>query len=379
MFLFLAEIGHFHLVAGTMHGYDLLQLAVLVDFLAIDGRHDVAFLQTGSIGCAVCGDFCDIEAGECAEVGFFALVFLFVDVVRHRSSADAQQRALHYAKFAEVFHHLVHNGGRDSKAVSAVRTRFGVDHRVDADQFARSIDECTAGVTGIDGGIGLNEAFYRIGRLHGTGFRADDAGSDGGGEAIRIADGEHPFSDFQFLTATYGDGLQVFGFDLDQSEIRIFVLSDDTAFELAIVIEFYQNLVSIFHNVVVGDDISVGGEDNSRAGSATFGRLTRLLLARCALAEEISEKVFEGIEVLHVLFGSRGGNLYVDDRVECFVGRNRQIDGLRHRTALCGRGNRSGKFGAFHCHCFRCCANGCGKKESRNDFHVHMYSFIGLF
>ena len=45
----------------------------------------------------------------------------------------------------------------DSKAVSAVRTRFGVDHRVDADQFARSIDECTAGVTGIDGGIGLNE------------------------------------------------------------------------------------------------------------------------------------------------------------------------------------------------------------------------------
>ena len=263
VFLFLAEIGHFHLVAGTMYGNDLLQLAELVDFLAVNGRHDVAFLQTGSIGCTVCGDFCDIETGECAEVGLFALVFLFVDVVRHRSSADAQQRALHYAKFAEVFHHLVHNGGRDSKAVSAVRTCFGVDHRVDTDQFARSIDECTAGVTGIDGGIGLNEAFYRIGRLHGTGFRADDAGSDGGGEAIRIADGEHPFSDFQFLTATYGDGLQVFGFDLDQSEIRIFVLSDDTAFELAIVIEFHQNLVSIFHNVVVGDDISVGCEDNS--------------------------------------------------------------------------------------------------------------------
>ena len=128
VFLFLAEIGHFHFVAGTMHGNDLLQLAELVDFLAIDGRHDVAFLQTGSIGCAVCGDFCDIEAGECAEVGFFALVFLFVDVVRHRSSADAQQRALHYAKFTEVFHYLVHNGGRDGKAVSAVRTRFGVDH-----------------------------------------------------------------------------------------------------------------------------------------------------------------------------------------------------------------------------------------------------------
>ena len=143
--------------------------------------------------------------------------------------------------------------------------------------------------------------------------------------------------------------------------------------------EFYQNLVSIFHNVVVGDDISVGCEDNSRAGSATFGRLTRLLLARCALAEKISEEVFEGVEVLHVLFGSRGGNLYVDDRVKCFVGRNRQIDGLRRRTALCGRGNRSGRFGAFHCHCFRCCANSCGKKESRNDFHVHMYSFIGLF
>ena len=109
----------------------------------------------------------------------------------------------------------------------------------------------------------MNEAFYRIGRLHGTSFCADDAGRNGGGEAIRIADGEHPFSDFQFLTATYGDGLQVFGFDFDEREIGVLVLTDDTAFELAIVVEFYQNLVSIFHNVVVGDDISVGCENNS--------------------------------------------------------------------------------------------------------------------
>ena len=130
--------------------------------------------------------------------------------------------------------------------------------------------------------------------------------------------------------------MEIFGFNLDQSEIGVLVLSDDAAFELAVVVEFYKNFVGVFHNVVVRYDISVGGENHSRAGSAALGRLTRLLLARCALAEEISEKVLKGIEVLHVLLGGCGRYFYVDDRVERFVSGDSQIYRLRSSTALCG-------------------------------------------
>ena len=313
MLLLLAQIGDFHLVAGAVHGHNFLELSEFVDLLIIDGGNDVTLLETGCIGCAVCSDFSHVEAGQRTEINVFALVFLFVDVVGHRSTADSQQCTLNDAEFAQVFHHFVHNCGRNRETVAAVGARFRIDHRVDSDQFARSIHQRTAGVARIDGSIGLNEAFNRIGRLHGTRFGTDDSGRNSGGETVRIADGQNPLADFELFAATHSDGLEVFGFDLDQSEIRVLVLSDDAAFILAIVVEFDQNLVSVFHNMVVGHDISVGSQDHARTCAAALGGLSRLLLARCALAEEVAEEVFEGIEILHIFLRGSGGNFYVDD------------------------------------------------------------------
>ena len=91
-------------------------------------------------------------------------------------------------------------------------------------------------------------------------------------------------------------GLEVFGFDLDQSEIRVLVLSDDAAFILAIVVEFDQNLVSVFHNMVVCHDISVGSQDHARTCAAALGGLSRLLLARCAWPKKSPKKSSKGLK-----------------------------------------------------------------------------------
>ena len=73
------------------------------------------------------------------------------------------------------------------------------DGGVDADDFAAGVDERAAGVAGVEGGVGLDDVVDEPagGAAEGSAHGADDAGGDGGLEAVGIADGDHELADLQ--------------------------------------------------------------------------------------------------------------------------------------------------------------------------------------
>src|SRR5438045_7346950 len=79
------------------------------------------------------------------------------------------------------------NGEADTRG----RTSGCVDGRVDPDDFAVGIDERAAGISAIDGGVGLNGLIDEssLTGLHGAPERADDAGGERALETEGIADG----------------------------------------------------------------------------------------------------------------------------------------------------------------------------------------------
>ena len=77
-------VGDSDFVAGTEAHEFFLQFGHLVDFFAVDGGDDVAFLQTGVRSCTVAAHFGHIDTLDCAEIDVFAFfVFLHVNVGRH--------------------------------------------------------------------------------------------------------------------------------------------------------------------------------------------------------------------------------------------------------------------------------------------------------
>ena len=71
-----------------------------------------------------------------------------------------------------------------------------VNRGVDSDYFAMRIDQRTAGIPPIDGGVGLNGFIdqRRLAGLHRTAQRADDAGGQGALKAERVADRQNLLS-----------------------------------------------------------------------------------------------------------------------------------------------------------------------------------------
>ena len=78
-------------------------------------------------------------------------------------TTDAEISALNRAILLKVSHNLVHNGCRNSEAVAGIGASLRVEHGVDTYEFAVSGHECAAGVTTVDGCVGLNEALHTVG------------------------------------------------------------------------------------------------------------------------------------------------------------------------------------------------------------------------
>ena len=77
-----------------------------------------------------------------------------------------------------------YNRSRDGKGITDIVACFGIDCRVDADEFAIDVHEGATRVAGVDGGIGLyialNAHCAATGcRPHAAGFGADNAGGNG--------------------------------------------------------------------------------------------------------------------------------------------------------------------------------------------------------
>src|SRR5882762_5608674 len=89
----------------------------------------------------------------------------------------------------DVFRRVYGNGEADAGGGAAGRVNRGVD----ANDFTMRIDERSAGIAAVDGGVGLDGFVNESGLagLHGAAERADYAGGERGLEAEGIADGEN--------------------------------------------------------------------------------------------------------------------------------------------------------------------------------------------
>ena len=158
---------------------------------------------------------------------------------------------------------------RHGKADADVRAG-SEDRRVDADHIAAAVEQWSAAVAGIDGGVGLNHVFEQAFVVaNGAAQRADHAGGQGPVESKRIADREYLLADLQILGITERQVRKLsVGFDLDESQVVGLVNRQHVRRISPLVVEqgdFYLRRVAADH-MVVGEDAPFRVDDESRPG-----------------------------------------------------------------------------------------------------------------
>ena len=140
----------------------------------------------------------------------------------------------------------------------------------------------------------------RHARLDGAVLGGDDAGGDSLRKGKGAADGFNPIADLRPVGVAHLDGGQGrAGVDLDDGEVGGLVDADDargTAEVLRIGIggELDVNLVGLFDDVVVGDDVALGIDDEAGAeGLADLAVVAAVALVGDLAAEEAIEEVLE--------------------------------------------------------------------------------------
>ena len=255
---------------------------------------------------------------------------------------NAQISTLHGAVFLQVVNDLCHDGCRNGKTISGVGAGFREQHGIDADELAFGVDKSATRVAFVDGGIGLNETLNAIG-TECAGFGADDAGCHRVVESERITHGDDPFSHLEIVGVANWQSREILAIDLDQGKVGGWICADDAGVELSVVFESNGQFVSTIDDMVVGDDISVGADDDSRSGSLLLGSSDLTLLYAAITATGITEES-EGIKeigerITLYLHGLCLGVLYVfniDDGRQCLFGSVSQINRLSCHFHLVG-------------------------------------------
>ena len=298
MTLLVAQISDAHLVARTLLGEDSLQLTELGYLLTIDSGDDVTLLQSSSLCSTILYNLSHVDTLHRAQIHILFLLFLSVHIVLHVSTLDTDHGSLHVTILLQVVNHLIHNSSRDSEAVTDVRTCLRIEHSVDTNEFATCVHECTTRITLIDGSISLDKALHAIGAQR-TGFGRDDTSGHRIVQSEGITNGEHPFTHAYIVAVGNGDGRQILSVDLDECQVGSLVGTNDACRILFIVCQTDSQFVSAVHHVIVGHDVTISRDDNTRASSSTFRRLhlTLALLSVITLSttEETSERIREEI------------------------------------------------------------------------------------
>jgi len=222
---------------------------------------------------------------------------------------------------AAVLHQLLGGGADDlrgdGEAGTGKGSAVGDDEGVDSDELAVGVDQSSAGVTGVDGGVGLDEAAGFTGVVGvgvGTIDGADDAAGDGELEVAEGAsEGEDGLAGLQLAGVAPGDAGQLTGIHFDDGKVGEFIDTDDLSAKNPAIVERDLDLGGSVDDVAVGDDVSVGGDDDPAADAVLD---LRLLRHAALTAEELRES---GWEALGLIVGagdlllSLGGHGDVDD------------------------------------------------------------------
>ena len=313
-----------------------LQVGKVLHFLAIDTDDDIIYLDIGTGSRTSIYDFAYPNAihyaelfaliGQCGSRFVDRLIGHHITVTRKRSTLDTQQRTLYGSVLFQVADHFGHHTGRNGKTVSGISACGRRKHGIDTYQFTFCIHQSSTAVSLIDGGICLDERFYSPDAVHTerTCLGTDDTGSYSRGKIERVTYRQYPLSYFQGIRIAHGDGREIVSLDLDQSQIRIRVGTDHATFELAVVIQLNDNFVRTVDHVIIGDDVTVFGNDDTGTEADTrLGLYTALLSA--TITEDIPEYLCKRVAYGHSLFFSLLSRFYMYYSMKRIFRRLRQI------------------------------------------------------
>src|SRR5260221_1654774 len=151
----LADDDDVDLLADGGIGDDARQILRLLDVLAVELDDDIAGLDARGLRRTLVLDVGNQGAARGLDVEAFS------DLVGDLLDADAEPAAAKLAELPELIDHAHHRlrGHRKADADRAARRRD--DQGVDADHFAIEIEQRTAGIAAVDGGVGLDVAVIR--------------------------------------------------------------------------------------------------------------------------------------------------------------------------------------------------------------------------
>jgi len=208
---------------------------------------------------------------------------------------DTQHAALNLAVLDQLLHDYLGNvagNGKTDTDISPAPTG-SCNGGIDTDHLAGHVDQWPTGITWIDGGIGLNEVVVAAEGTQGRGSacRADDAEGGRALQSQRLADGDHEIAYMHLAGVSNWQLGQVLGMDPDHSQVGIFVYTDHRGLVALFVVKRNGDGLGIADDMVIGQNISLGGIDNNPSPETDKGLLDRLI--RGSPEELLKQRVHE--------------------------------------------------------------------------------------
>jgi len=192
----------------------------------------------------------------------------------------AQEPAHHVAVVDNLIHYAFGEVHRDSKAYALIAATPGKDRGIDSDELTLCIDERAAGIARIDGRVGLDEVFVVLDTEVRPAGGADDSHGHGLADAKGITNRKSEITDLNFGRIAKGDGGQVVRINLQNGNVRLGIAANDLGGEFALVAQRNFNVRGAIDNVIVGQNVSIGGDDYAGPQSLFFFLLGLLMGVR---------------------------------------------------------------------------------------------------
>ncbi|BAQ44521.1 hypothetical protein Maq22A_c05755 [Methylobacterium aquaticum] len=255
--LAVADIGEIHLGAGLQRGDPAGQLAGIAHRLAVDRLDHVAGLQARlGGGRAVLGA---VDQGALGLVEAEAVG----DVLRHRLDLKAEIAAGDLAVGAQLVDHRLHRLGRDREGEAHVAAGRRGDRGVHAHDLTLDVEGRPAGIALVDRCVDLQEVVVGSSADVAAAGR-DDAGGDGAAQAERVADCHDPVADLRRAVGELHVGKGSPVGDLEERQVGLRIGADDLGRQGAAVVERDLDRLGVVHDVVVGDHVAVGRDEEAR-------------------------------------------------------------------------------------------------------------------
>src|SRR5216684_2287455 len=280
------------ILADRRIGDDARQVFHLLDVLAVELDDDIPSFDARRLRRPLFVDAGHQRAARRLDVEAVG------DIVGDLLDAHAKPAASRLAELAQLVDNRNRGLGRHREPDADGAARRRDDRRVDSDDLAFEIEQRTARIAPVDGGVGLDVIVIRP-RIDVAVARRYVSGRDGTAEVVFISDRYHPFTKPQLFRVTELDRCKRFlRLDPQQGKIDLGVAAENFSLETRTVIEDDGHLVGIGDDVIIGHHDSGRIDDEAGAQRIDAARPIRpvlvvVTLLTAAIFEELVEEFLE--------------------------------------------------------------------------------------